>query len=117
MALRFLVFFMLFAFWLPVSGGFPTLERVDYALTCMKEKGGQTVESLYACSCEIDFVSANMPLEDYIEARTFEIYRAMPGEKGGLFRGKGGRTTAVAKLEDIRQKAANRCNVRRAGSK
>ena len=117
MALRFLVYFMLFTLWHPVSSGFPTLERVDYALTCMKEKGGQTVESLYACSCEIDFVAANLSLEDYTEARTFEIYRAMPGEKGGLFRDNGERKTVVNRLEEIRQKAANKCNVRRAGQR
>ncbi len=116
MVLRFSVLFLLLVLCGPAASSYPTLERVDYVLTCMKKKGGQTVENLYACSCEIDFVAENISFDDYTVARTFEIYKAMPGEKGGLFRRNDANAPTVEKLNEIQIKGARKCDVRRAGS-
>ncbi|MGR8921563.1 MAG: hypothetical protein ACU85V_18260, partial [Gammaproteobacteria bacterium] len=62
------------------ANDYPTLERVDHVLTCMKAHGGQTVDNLYACSCEIDVIAQQVNFDDFTEARTFEIYKRMPGE-------------------------------------
>lgn len=89
--------------------GYPTLERVDHVLTCMREHGGQTVDNLYACSCEIDVVAQKLNFDDFSEARTFEIYKRMPGEKGGLFRDSERAEKVVGLLEQARSDATKRC--------
>ena len=92
---------------------YPTLERVDHVLTCMKREGGQTVENLYSCSCEIDVIAQQMSFDDFSEARTYEIYKRMPGEKGGLFRDNERGEEITAQLEEARKDAKKRCFVGR----
>ena len=91
------------------TNDYPTLERVDHVLTCMRLHGGQTVDNLYACSCEIDVIAQQVAFDDFTEARTFEIYEKMPGEKGGLFRDSDRGDEIRAKLEAARKDAAKRC--------
>ncbi|MCZ6771966.1 MAG: hypothetical protein O7G83_08275 [Proteobacteria bacterium] len=91
------------------ANDYPTLERVDHVLTCMKTHGGQTVDNLYACSCEIDIIAQQMDFEDFSEARTFEIYRRMPGEKGGIFRDSERAEVVVGELDKARADANKRC--------
>ena len=91
------------------ADGYPTLERVDHVLTCMKSHGGQTVDNLYACSCEIDMIAQHMNFDDFNEALTFEKYKRMPGEKGGLFRDSERAKIVVGELEKARAEAEKRC--------
>ncbi|MEQ8659211.1 MAG: hypothetical protein RLW62_00190 [Gammaproteobacteria bacterium] len=91
------------------ANDYPTLERVDHVLTCMRQQGGQTVDNLYACACEIDVIAQQVGFDDFAEARTFEIYKRMPGEKGGLFRDSDRADDIVSKLEAARADARKRC--------
>ncbi len=96
-----------------LANEYPTLERVDHVLTCMKREGGQTVDNLYSCSCEIDVIAQQMTFDDFSEARTYEIYKRMPGEKGGLFRDNERGEQITAALEAARKDAMKRCFVGR----
>ena len=91
------------------ANDYPTLDRVDHVLTCMRTHGGQTVDNLYACSCEIDVIAQQVKFDDFTEARTFEIYKRMPGEKGGLFRDSDRADDIVETLETARADAQKRC--------
>lgn len=93
---------------------YPTLDRVDRVLTCMAKQGGQTVDNLYACACEIDAIAAAIGFADYVEAATFRSFRAMPGERGGLFRDSKRGQALVARLEEAERAAARTCFFRRA---
>lgn len=96
-----------------VANDYPTLERVDYVLTCMKREGGQTVDNLYACSCEVDQIAQALPFEAYNDSRTFESYRNMPGEKGGVFRESKEGEDMVVRLKKVREDARKRCFIGR----
>ena len=91
------------------DNNYPTLERVDQVLTCMRTNGGQTVDNLYACACEVDIIAQQLSFDEFTEARTFEIYQRMPGEKGGLFRDNERAKKGVARLEQARTDASKRC--------
>ena len=91
------------------ANDYPTLERVDHVLTCMRLAGGQTVDNLYSCSCEIDVIAQAVNFDDFTEARTYEIYKRMPGEKGGLFRDSEQGNAITKKLEIVRLEAKKRC--------
>jgi len=64
---------------------------------------------LYACSCEIEVIAQKVEFEDFTEARTYEIYKRMPGEKGGLFRESEQGDVIIEKLEAARADAKKRC--------
>ena len=91
------------------ANDYPTLERVDHVLTCMRLAGGQTVDNLYSCSCEVDVIAQQVAFDDFVEARTYEIYKRMPGEKGGLFRESDRGDDIVSRLAKAREDAQKRC--------
>lgn len=93
------------------ANDYPTMDRVDQVMTCMRENGGQNVDNMYRCSCEIDAIAQQLSLDDFNAARTYEIYKNMPGEKGSLFRESSDGTAAVKKLDNARQDAKKRCFV------
>ena len=93
------------------ANDYPTMDRVDQVLTCMRENGGQNVDNMWRCSCEIDAIAQQLSLEDFNTARTYEVYKDMPGEKGGIFRDSSDATAAVKKLETAREDAKKRCFV------
>jgi len=90
---------------------YPTMDRVDHVLTCMRQNGGQNVDNLYRCSCEIDVIAQTLSMDDFNAARTYEIYKDMPGEKGGLFRESAEGSVFTEKLVAARKEAQKRCFV------
>ena len=80
----------------------------------MAKQGGQTIDNLYACACEIDTIAAAMAFDDYVEASTFRSFRAMPGKRGGLFRDSQRGKALVARLEEAERAAASTCFFRHA---
>ena len=103
------------AVWLMAPGigveanDFPTLDRVDQVLTCMKGHGGQTLDNLYACSCVVDAVAAALSYDDFVEATTFRAFKSMPGERGGLFRESARGRKLVQRLDEAEERAARSC--------
>jgi hypothetical protein len=95
-----------------IANDYPTLDRVDHVLTCMKKHGGQTMDNLYACACEIDTIALIMPYDTFIEASTFESYRNMPGERGGMFRDSTQGEKLVTQLHKAQEEAERRCFIR-----
>lgn len=94
------------------ANDYPTLDRVDHVLTCMKKHGGQTMDNLYSCTCEIDAIASIMPYDTFVEASTFEAYRNMPGEKGGIFRDSAQGEKLTAQLHQVEKEAERRCFIR-----
>ena len=106
-----LVALTLFAGPLLAGNDYPTMDRVDHVLTCMKRNGGQNVDNLYRCSCEIDAIAQKITVEEFNTARTYEIYKNMPGEKGGLFREGEEAQASRDKIAAARKEAEKRCFV------
>ena len=65
---------------------YPTLERVDNVLTCMKMHGGQTLDNLYSCSCRIDYIASRISFDDFEDAQTWDSFKNMPGSNAGAIR-------------------------------
>ena len=69
-----------------VANDFPTQARVEFVLSCMGERGGQSYNTLYPCVCVIDRIASRMSYQDYTAAETLSFLFSTPGEKGGIFR-------------------------------
>jgi hypothetical protein len=95
-----------------VANDFPTMARVDHVLTCMREQGGQSLDNLYSCTCEIDAIAEQMPFSDFEDATTFAAMRNMPGERGGIYRQSELGEKLVNQLKDVKLKAHAKCFLR-----
>ena len=69
-----------------VANDFPTQARIEFVLSCMDQRGGQSYNSLYPCICVIDKMAAQMPYREYTAAETLSFLYSTPGERGGFFR-------------------------------
>jgi hypothetical protein len=75
----------------------------------MERAGDRKLDNFYACSCEIETIAMSMPYDDFVSAKTFEIFAGMPGEKGGIFRDNEDGKILVRRFQDIRRQAQNSC--------
>lgn len=76
------------------AGDYPTAPTVDYVLGCMAANGN-TRESLFKCSCSIDFIAKRLPYSRYEQAET-----ALSLQRGG---GVGGRVGVFRDPPEIKQ--------------
>ena len=68
------------------ANDFPTQARVEFVLSCMDERGGQSYDTLYPCICIIDRIASRIPYRDYTATETLSFLFSTPGERGGIFR-------------------------------
>ena len=91
---------------------YPTVDRVEYVLECMKNNGGSH-EYLYKCSCTIDAIAEQLPYADYVEAATVARYQTLGGERGGLFRDPEPMQALAKRYRGLQAEAKQGCGVPR----
>jgi len=94
-----------------MANDFPTQARVEFVLSCMSERGGQSYDTLYPCVCIIDRIAEEMSYEEFAEAQVFRQLRSTAGERGGVFRDPEQAETLTEKLETAIAHAEDRCVV------
>lgn len=88
---------------------FPTQDRVEYVFECMRNHGGIHYDNLYHCVCKVDYLDRHLDAETFTRALTFKRYRAMPGERGGVFRDPPQARALRKRLEALEREAEARC--------
>lgn len=91
------------------GAGYPTLDRVEYVLECMRNGKGPTQELLYKCSCAIDAIAAQMPYEEYISDGTAAKALTIGGERGEVMRGFTDGRKMARRLRDVQADARKSC--------
>ena len=95
-----------------MANDFPTQARVEFVLSCMDERGGQSYNSLYPCICVIDRIAAGMPYREYTAAETLSFLFGTPGERGGIFRDAAPSSRKrIEAFRTLRQEAEDACFV------
>ena len=95
-----------------VANDFPTQARVEFVLSCMDERGGQSYNSFYPCICAIDRIASQMPYREYTASETLSFLYGTPGERGGFFRDAAPRSRERIKaFRALRQEAEAACFV------
>lgn len=94
------------------AAAYPTVDRVEYVLECMKNNEGGYAD-LYKCSCAIDAVAARLPYEDYVAASAVARYQTMGGERAGLFRDPEPMKALAKRYRTINEAAKQACDVTR----
>ena len=89
---------------------YPTVDRVEYVVECMKTNGGEH-QYLYKCSCMIDAISKEMPYDDYVEASAVVRYQGMGGERMGVFRDADSAKDMAKRYRGVLASARKECGV------
>jgi hypothetical protein len=91
---------------------YPTIDTVRFVVNCMVANGGQNEENLYSCTCRFDQLSSAITFEEYEQVAVYVRNKAMPGEKGGVFRDLGRDTKQLRdRYKQIEKKAASACPI------
>jgi len=89
---------------------YPTVDRVEYVLECLKNNGGEQ-QYVYKCSCAIDEIAKQMSYDDYVEGSTIARYQGMGGERMGAFRDPEDFKKAAKGFRAIHAAAKKTCGV------
>lgn len=89
---------------------FPTTDRVEYVLECMKNHAGKH-EYLYKCSCVIDHISKELSYDEYVEISTALRGQSTTGERGAAFRDPDTVKAMAKKYKTIQAGANKACYV------
>jgi hypothetical protein len=96
----------------PPVHDYPTQARVEFVNECVATHG-DSLSSLYQCSCAIDRIAERLSYDEFVEASTFARYSGLPGEGGGLFRDSD-RAKQMGKLyREVESEAFNACGVKK----
>jgi hypothetical protein len=93
-----------------LAEGYPTVDRVQYVLECMKNHEGK-YEYIYKCSCAIDAIAEKLPYKEFVEASSVARYSTMGGERMGMFRESDEMRALTKKWKSLEAEANKACFV------
>jgi hypothetical protein len=99
---------LLFGPGIALADEYPTVDRVQYVLECMKNHDGK-YEYIYKCSCAIDSIANSLPYKDYVEASSVARYSTMGGERMGVFRESDQMRALTKKWKSVEAEANKGC--------
>ncbi len=68
------------------ANDFPTADRVEFVLECMRDHAGGQFELLSKCSCTVDRLAEEYKYDDFVEAQTMAKAVTIAGERGSTLR-------------------------------
>ena len=68
------------------ANDFPTADRVEFVLECIRDHAGGQFELLNKCSCTIDRLAEQYKYDDFVEAQTMAKAVTIAGERGSTLR-------------------------------
>jgi hypothetical protein len=93
------------------ANDFPTTERVEYVIECMRDHAGK-YEYLYKCSCVIDHIAGELGYDEYVEISTALRQKSLGGERGAVFRDTDIIKVMAKKYQAIEDASSKACLVR-----
>ncbi len=68
------------------ANDYPTIDRVLFVQTCLREHPGPAFEMINKCSCAVDALARQVKYEDYVELSTASNASSIGGERGAYLR-------------------------------
>jgi hypothetical protein len=88
---------------------YPTEARVEYVFECMNQLGGENYDTLYKCSCSIDYIADKLPYDDYVTLDTYQRGQNAAGERPEVLREGSLARNSRSELASLKGKAADQC--------
>jgi hypothetical protein len=97
---------------LTYANDFPTVARVEFVLTCMRESKAPQQESMYKCSCAIDAIADKVRYSTWVDLSTIANGITIAGERGGVMRDMKDGRKMITSYRELRENAKKRCFIR-----
>lgn len=94
------------------ANDFPTADRVEFVLECMRDHTGGQFELLNKCSCTIDRLAEQYKYDDFVEAQTMAKAVSIAGERGAALRDNEDAQKAARRYRASVVEAARACFLR-----
>lgn len=91
---------------------YPTIDRVLYVQTCMRDHPGPAFEMINKCACTIDAIARELKHDDYVEMSTASSASSIGGERGAYMRDVEVVQVEVRKYRALQKKAKEGCFIR-----
>lgn len=88
---------------------YPTAERVNYVLACMRDNPGPHYEMVNKCSCAIDALARDVSLDDFVAMSTATHANSIGGERGAYIRDSEALQAQIRKFRDLQAAARKGC--------
>ncbi len=93
------------------ASDYPTTDRVEYVLECMKDHEGK-YEYMYKCSCAIDAIAKDMSYDEYVESSVSLRNQTLQGNRGATFRDPDSVKDMAKKYKTLREGANKQCFIK-----
>jgi hypothetical protein len=95
---------------LPASAhDYPTADRVVYVQECMRMHPGPHYEMLNKCSCALDKIATEVPLEQFVTMNTATNANSIGGERGNYIRDTESLQGEIKRYRALQTKAKQSC--------
>jgi hypothetical protein len=91
---------------------YPTVERVLYVQTCMREHPGPGFEMVNKCACAIDKIASEIIYDDYVSLSTVANAITIGGERGAVLRDAEPMQELARKFRKLNLEAKKSCFIR-----
>jgi hypothetical protein len=90
---------------------YPTVERVIYVQSCMRDNPGGYYEMLNKCSCVIDAIARDVSFDQYEEMSTAAKATSIGGERGSYIRDVESLQVQIRKFRQLQVQARKTCMI------
>ena len=91
------------------AGNYPTTERVEFVLDCMRAHPGPKQEMLYKCSCTLDQLAQKYTHEQFSEGLATANAMSIGGERGAVMRDSESAKALAGTFRNVLNKAKKDC--------
>ena len=88
---------------------YPTAERVNYVMACMRDHPGPHYEMVNKCSCAIDALARDVSLDDFVAMSTAANASTIGGERGSYIRDSEDLQAQIRRFRDLQAAAKKGC--------
>lgn len=88
---------------------YPTSERVIYVQSCMREHPGPDFEMVSKCSCTLDKLAQQVPLDQFVSMSTSTNANSIGGERGAYIRDVELLQKEIKRFRELQSKAKKSC--------
>jgi hypothetical protein len=88
---------------------YPTVDRVLYVQSCLRDHPGPAFEMIHKCSCTIDRLADKLTYDRYVELSTEYNATTIGGERGAVIRENEGAQKEIRSYRAMQNEAKKSC--------
>jgi len=88
---------------------YPTVDRVLYVQSCLREHPGPNFEMIHKCSCTVDRIAEKLTYEQFVDLSTEANATTIGGERGAVIRENEGAQKDVRRFRTLTNEAKKSC--------